>query len=133
MVQVKATSHPEARATVTALLASAAAALVWIVLAWRTPTSTYHFAPIVVALAGPFMVKQRSLRNTLSSVLPFVATTTGIAGVAVVVLGLADKLRGPTFWSDDGAIFEALTFIGLGGLVAIALLVSRGGQAGRVT
>ena len=105
-----------------AIAVSAVAALFWVLLAWRTPTSTYHFAPIVVALAGPVMANQRSFRLSLASALPLVLAATALAVASLLVLGIADKLRGPTFWSHDGAALEAALFTGVSAFAALALL-----------
>ncbi len=34
----------------------------------------------------------------------------GIIVATLLALGLSDALEGPTFWSDGGAAWEALTF-----------------------
>lgn len=105
-----------------AAIASLAAAILWIVLAWRTPTSTYHFAPIVVVLAGPFVVRQRTSHRPLVQAAKIVGISVMVAVAALVLLALATKMEGPTFWSDDGAPLEAALFTAASALAAVALL-----------
>lgn len=103
--------------------ASLLAAVVWGALAWRSPTLTYHFAPVVVALAGPLVA--RSAPGALGSgrARLLAAATGSIAIITALLLWAADRMRGPTFWSDDRAVVEALVFaLAAAGLAA--LLVS---------
>lgn len=107
----------DARRTVLlGLGASAAVAVVWGILAWRSPTLTYHFAPIVAVLVGPMLVRGRPGAR-------YVAGAAAVLTIATaLVLWAADKLRGPTFWSDDGAVGEALIFTIAASMIAIALV-----------
>lgn len=102
--------------------ASFCAAMVWAALAWRSPTSTFHFAPFVAVVVGPYVVRTKAAPERLGSA-AIVAAASGIvvAGVSALLVG-ADRLRGPTFWSDSGAFAEALVFTAFGGLIGFALL-----------
>jgi hypothetical protein len=108
-----------------ATAASMAAALIWVLLAWRSPTSTFHFAPIVIVLAGPFVTKQRSDDSGFGNALIPVGASGLTALAALALLALAGKLEGPTFWSDDGAGLEAAAFIGASAIVGFVALVGR--------
>lgn len=81
-------------------IASGAAALLWVVLAWNNPSSTYHFAPLIVATAWPWLTRTNDGPTTKR------ATWLSVSGAAALALGagaillLANKLQGPTFWSE---------------------------------
>ena len=40
-----------------ALLVSGGVGVIWLVLAWRNPSLTYHFAPLIGAAAGPLSLR----------------------------------------------------------------------------
>ena len=87
-------------ARLTAPAASLAAALLWVALAWRTPSSTYHFAPLIVAAAWPWVARSSgSTDETQRRWLPVVGGA-AIALAAGAVLLLANRLDGPTLWSE---------------------------------
>jgi hypothetical protein len=103
--------------------ASLLVSLIWVGLAWRTPTSTFHFAPLIAGAVGPYAAKSRT-----GAVSPFRALRLASAGmaalaVAIAFLATADRLQGPTFWSADGAEVEAVLFAGLGALAGLAYLL----------
>lgn len=81
-------------------MASGAAALLWVVLAWNNPSSTYHFAPLIVSVAWPWLSRTTSEPTTAR------AAWISVAGAATLALGaggillVADRLQGPTFWSE---------------------------------
>ncbi|MFQ5556035.1 MAG: hypothetical protein ACE5GB_00740 [Acidimicrobiales bacterium] len=97
------------------------AALAWVALAWRTPTSTFHFAPTVVA-AGWGWVERWSTEQRRPGLDGW---SRGIGGVglavlATLVLWAGDGLRGPTFWHARGGAdvaFEHVVFALLGGSI----------------
>jgi hypothetical protein len=103
--------------------ASLVVSLIWVGLAWRTPTSTFHFAPLIAGVIGPYAAKSRT--GVVSPVRAFRLTSAGMAAVAASIAFLAavDRLRGPTFWSADGAAIEAALFGGLGALAGLAYLL----------
>ena len=103
-----------ARINPTLLALSAAATLaattLWAVLAWRTPTSTFHFAPIVAIAVGPWLAKARMGRHAIGPAIITVAISTVIVLGAVALLASQDRMLGPTFWSETGAVSEAIIF-----------------------
>ena len=110
---------------------AALAATGWIVLAIRTPTNTYHFAPLVVALAAPIAARSDPARSDSAvSETGWARLFVGsIGGVVAAVIGLSlaasGNLEGPTFWGEGGALGEVLLF-SIGGAVAGGALVWRG-------
>ena len=93
-----------------AAAATVATTLVWLALAWRTPTSTFHFAPIVALGIGPWIVKSQAGRQQPVSAVATVGISLAIVGIAIAVLTTQDRMLGPTFWSESGATGEAILF-----------------------
>lgn len=73
-------------------------ATVWTVLAFRSPTSTYHFAPLVVGAAWPAVA--RVIRGVLSAGEATRASIGGLVSVALVTfdLSILNALQGPGFF-----------------------------------
>lgn len=94
--------------------ASLVGAALWLVLALRTPTSTFHFAPLIVA--GVWPVVRRSMGRRLETT--DAAKVAGASGGLAILVGLLlfafDSLRGPSLWADDGALLEVVLFAVLG-------------------
>ncbi len=85
----------------------------WVILAVRNPVLTYHFAPLLAALAWPVAVRRSNPQPVNVAGL---AATGSFLLVAVVgiVLAAAGKLDGPTFWNDGPALIEVLLFAAIG-------------------
>ena len=106
---------PRPRITVVGRFGGAFAAVVaaglWIALAVRTPTNTFHFAPIIVAVVGPVSRRMTDGGPLLRRKGLVVAGAGGalaiLTGVGLAVTG---NLEGPTLWSDDGALAEVVLF-----------------------
>lgn len=95
-----------ARYALTPPLGSLAAGILWVVLAWRSPTLTHHFAPLVVGLAWGFLQRfaddevEAETRNVrASSVQAFVGGLT-FAVAATLFLVVTDKLQGPGLYGS---------------------------------
>ncbi len=124
-------SLPMDRTSLTALgppALSVTAAAVWGALALSNPTLTYHFAPLVVAAGWP--VAERTARGRVEAR----RTRTPVAGsllltvLVSLALWLGDAMRGPTFWTETGAIWEAVAFAALGSAWGFRVLTrARGG------
>lgn len=95
------------------LLGAAVPAVLWIVLAWRAPTSTHHFAPLVVALAWGFLADPRTGREIAVASIGGVA----VALVALVVLAIGSRLQGPTLWGSTPSAPELIGSAVLGGVI----------------
>jgi hypothetical protein len=98
-------------------------AFVWVVLAVRTSTSTYHFAPLILALVLPFASRSSPIGHPRRPVGVFIASIGGVLA-ALVGLGLAwtGNLDGPTLWGEGGALGEVLAFSVAGVLIGNALM-----------
>lgn len=107
------------------MAATGGVVVVWSALAARSPELTYHFAPLLAAVAGPWLVQSTLGRQDRRTA----ALATGVAFAMTVLtaaaLHVADRLRGPTFWSDSGAFGEALLFGLIGAALGFVLLVRR--------
>lgn len=90
-------------------------AALWFVLAWRSPGSTHHFAPFVVAAAWGFL----SSIPTRSAAVMAAAAGVVVASATTVALAAFDRLQGPTLWGTRPSWPELLGFGLLGGLVTL--------------
>ena len=98
------------------------AAVVWAVLAIRTPTNTFHFAPLVVAVVWPLVLRaDRGMPGRRRSAV-VVLTGPALAVLVGVVLSATGNLEGPTFWSDGGAPVEVVLFALAGGVAGWVVL-----------
>jgi len=101
-----------------ALLLSGVVALAWIVLAWRSPTLTYHFAPLIGGAVGPL-----SLR-TLGRADAQIGRTVGALVLAMMlgvtlILEVAGRQEGPNFLEVGPAWPEAVLFAVFGTAVGV--------------
>ncbi len=103
-------------------LASLLPAFIWVALAWRSPSSTHHFAPLVVAMAWGFLAEPTSRRDSVRAAVGGVA----VAWSTVVVLGLAGRLDGPTLWGSRPSWPELAAFGALGALIVVIRGMRRG-------
>lgn len=102
-------------------------AVLWWVLAARTPTSTFHFAPLIVAAAWVAVEGMSEAGLT-----PRASVRLGIAGfvlasVVTLLLDAAGNLEGPVFWESDNppVVFEHLVGSALGALGGVGFAVRR--------
>lgn len=108
-----------APASPTVILRSAAASLVlaavWFALAWRSPGSTHHFAPFVVAAAWGYLAVPVDRRSAIA------AAAAGVAAAlaTLTALGVADRLGGPTLWGTRPSWPELAGFSLLGGALTL--------------
>lgn len=99
-------------------LVSIAAALLWTVLAWRTPSSTHHFAPLVAAGAWGYLARYERLPNpTKSDRLVMWLGGFSAAAIAQLVLTVAEKLNGPPLIASIPVPAELLIMAVLGATI----------------
>ncbi|MEM7284832.1 MAG: hypothetical protein AAF480_00640 [Actinomycetota bacterium] len=93
---------------------SLGAAGLWVGLATSNPTLTYHFAPLIVGLAWPIGHRSMRGRAGVRSGAVVAGAALAVAVATTLALWAADRMAGPTFLSDGGAVWEALLFSALG-------------------
>jgi hypothetical protein len=116
-----ATTKTLALATTASLLTS----VLWLALAWRSPSSTFHFAPLIVAGVGPYTAKAIAGRQQVTTALLISAVSLAVVIGAIAVMTIGDRMQGPSFWSEDGAPLEAVLFAAAGAAIGIAMLARR--------
>lgn len=96
-------------------------AAAWIALAVNSPTTTYHFAPAVLAAVVPVSRRLRAEERLPTTDLLFAAGA-GLAAALVVtaVLSGLGALTGPTFAGTPGATVETLVMAVAGAAVGVA-------------
>ena len=92
-------------------------------LAWNSPSTTYHLAPLLVAIAIPGMVGLDRIGAT-----PRLVAMAAVAGVALALattglLGWYDRLVGPSLLPFGGAVAEAVVFA-VGGALVVTVATS---------
>lgn len=101
-----------------ALLISGAVGIVWIALAWRSPTLTYHFAPLIGAAAGPLSLRSQGRADGA------LTQRTGAMVVAMMwaitlFLEVTGRQLGPNFIEVGPAWPEAVLFAVIGAFVGV--------------
>lgn len=90
-------------------------AVAWVGLAARSPELTYHFAPLIAAVAWPAALRGGGPLR----VAPIDAGRAAIGAAAVTFTAMAvllafDWLRGPTFWDSGPAVVEVVPMVLVG-------------------
>lgn len=96
-----------------ALLLSAGVGLVWIVLAWRSPTLTYHFAPLIGGVVGPLSLRTQG-RAEASLAQRAAGAVLGLMLAVTLLLEVAGRQEGPNFLEVGPAWPEAVLFAAIG-------------------
>jgi len=105
-----------------------ALAVLWAVLAWYSPSTTYHLAPLLVAGVVPGALLLSDERSPWRITLAAGAVGASLALITTTGLGLAERLIGPSLLPSGGAVVEAVVFAALGataGVVAAAVAAVR--------
>lgn len=92
-------------------LSSVAVAGVWVVLALRSPTVTYHLVPGLAAAVWPLVARIRSGPASVTTAARAAAGGLGVALVATAVLAAAGALDGPTLVGGSGAVEAVLVAV----------------------
>ena len=100
------------------LLFSAGVGLVWIVLAIRSPTLTYHFAPLIGAVIGPLSLRSQGRASEALAQKTGAIVFAMMLGVTLL-LELTGNQLGPNFIEVGPAWPEAVLFAAFGVFVGI--------------
>lgn len=101
-----------------ALLLSGTVGIVWLMLAWRSPTLTYHFAPLVGGAVGPLSLRTQGRANARLSRNVGLGVL-AMLGSVTLVLELAGHQEGPNFLHMGPAWPEAVLFILIGVAIGV--------------
>ncbi|MGH3951381.1 MAG: hypothetical protein ACRDSE_20065 [Pseudonocardiaceae bacterium] len=97
-------------------------AAVWLTLAVTSPSTTYHFAPMIMAAAVPVARRSRTGGRLAWRELAVAAAAGVVASLSVTILLVSlDALSGPTFFGTPGAVRETLVMTGLGALIGLLI------------
>ena len=101
-----------------AVVFSGVVAVVWLALAWRNPTLTYHFAPLIGGVVGPLSLRSQGRADA--------ALSRKVGGIVLAMLGgvtlvleLAGRQEGPNFLHAGPAWPEAVLFLIVGVAVGV--------------
>ena len=91
----------------------------WALLAFRSPTTTYHLAPLLIAAAVPFAYRNAGGKST--RVLFGIAVLAGLGTFALAgLLAAGGALAGPSLLSNGGAMLESAVAAAAGTVVGFA-------------
>jgi len=98
-------------------LYSGVVSVVWLVLAWRNPSLTYHFAPLIGAALWPLSLRSQGRRHITD------ARIGGLGGfgmmmLVTVILLITGRMNGPNFAHVGPAWPEAVLFAAIGAVIA---------------
>ena len=82
---------------------------VWSVLAVRSPDLTYHFAPLIAAIAWPLGTRRAEPAHPPAALSAAIAALATVS-LASLILHVAGQLDGPTFLDTRPAVIEAVLF-----------------------
>ena len=114
-----------------ALYLSIGLAVLWAVLAFLNPNTTYHLAPPLIVVAVPLSHRTTG-SGPLSGPAAAGATFSGLTNslITTAVLALNDKLEGESWLPAGDATVEALVFAALGAVAGYVIAVwGRGRKA----
>ncbi len=126
--QVRTDGEDRSLGSLAAPLSSLAIALGWVLLATWRPTTTYHFGPLLVTVAWPYVARSR-IKQPMNRSETVTALAGGAAISLVTTLGLylGNRLEGPTFWESPDAPLEAVLMTLLGVLWGLRVATRRRG------
>lgn len=116
------------------VVAGAVMVLVWGVLAWVRPTTTWHLAPLLVVLAPLWSVEESDLPRPASRRLAAVAIGALLAPATTAVLHVTGLLAGPALVGPvawvEAVLLTAAGAMGAVGWIAWAVRPSEHDQGG---
>lgn len=113
-----------------------AAAIAWIVLASRTPTSTFHFAPLVVGAVWVVVDGYSEAGSTPHRAVNAAIVGFALAALATILLAVRGDLAGPVFWQegpDSPVVFEHILFAAAGSAFGLVLALRRANRVPAAT
>jgi len=116
------------------LLAALTFGVVWAYLAAGTPTSTYHFAPLIVAGAWVAVDGARGAGLTQRRVVNEATGGAALAIAVTLILEVKGDLSGPTFWehgADAPVVLEHVLFAVLGAVLGASYALRVAARAPR--
>lgn len=99
---------------------------VWWFLANRQPTSTYHFAPALIAAGWVVIEGSRGAGLPARPTIRLAAGGFLVAVVATFWLESADLLQGPVFWADGPdapVVLEHLLLAAVGAIIGAVVAI----------
>ncbi len=96
--------------------------VLWAVLAAIQPSTTYHLAPLLVAVILPVVYRMQDGRSRSTGIWRALAGV-GLAVAATSLLAVAGLLEGPSLLPFGGAFIESLVGAGAGGAVGLVVSV----------
>ena len=91
----------------------------WALLAFLSPTTTYHLAPLLVAAAVPFAY--RSAGGASRRLVMALAAGGGVATLVLAgVLAAGGAMEGPSLLPTGGALLEAAVGVAAGAVLGLA-------------
>lgn len=96
-----------------ALLFSGVVGGAWLILAWRNPTLTYHFAPLIGGVVGPLSLRRQGKVDSKLGLSTGAAVLALLLGITLL-LEITDKQLGPNFVESGPAWPEAVLFSFIG-------------------
>ncbi len=120
----RSAAGPENRSFVAPIVTAVGLAVAWILLATHSPTTTYHFAPLLIVVAPAWVARHGDQRETSTRRgVAWIATGVAMTSATTVLLATSGNLAGPTLNGDAAAgPEEAALAIAVGALVAFGLL-----------
>ena len=105
---------------------SMAIAAAWVLLTiWRS-TATFHFAPLLVAVAWPYATRVQDGRAAgWAEAAPAVLGGAAVGLLTTAGLTVAGRLDGPTFWGTPGAPVESVVMTLLGAALGARTLMRK--------
>ena len=113
------------RAILAALGYAGGLALIWVVAASARPSTTFHLAPLLVAVTLPVVLGSDNASLHFRRLAGGAAGGAGLALLITLVLTMADRLQGPSLLPAGGAVTEAVVFSFAGAIGGFLFLLWR--------
>ena len=101
-----------------ALLVSGGVGVIWLVLAWRNPSLTYHFAPLIGGAIWPLSLRSQGQASAQDGRIA-AAGALAMMLVVTVILLIGNAMAGPNFLHQGPAWPEAVLFAVVGAAIGM--------------